>query len=659
MRVAIDVGGTFTDVVRLDGDRVVHDKVPTTPGDVTRGIMAGLDRLGPEAAAGIELLVHGTTVALNALLEGATPPVGLVTTAGFRDVLEIGRTSRPVMYDLQQVPAAPLVPRRRRYEIGARMAADGAELAPVDAAEVAALAARMLREGVSAIAVCLLNAYADPRHEHAVAAILAEAAPGVPVTCSVDLSREWREFERTSTAVVNAATLPVLGGYLDRLEDGLQDAGFGGRLMIMQSSGGVMSVADARSRPVSTLMSGPVGGVVGAQAISVALGGADLITVDIGGTSADVAVIDGGQAVHAEVGRLGPWPLLVPMVDIRSIGAGGGSIARIDDHGALLVGPDSAGAVPGPACYGRGGTRATVTDANVVLGRITPERFMEGEMPLDLAAAREAVLRDVAEPLGIGLERAAEGVVTVMNSITSRLLREVLTERGHDPRRFSLLAFGGGGGLHACAMAQEAGLARAIVPPNPGTMSAFGILGADIRHDGRAMMLTEASRLTDAALAAAFEEVLDRLGASTGLGGAGMVCTLAADVRYLGQSSTVPVPVPDLRDGALERLVAGFHAEHLRLYGVCREEHPVEVIRIRVAMLEPTVRLAPGAGAAPATRPAVAREGGVHERSDLVTADVLMGPALIEEPGATTWVADGWRAEIDPHRNIVLERVAA
>ena len=653
MRVAIDVGGTFTDVVRLDEGVVIHDKVPTTPGDVTAGIMAGLDRLGPSAAAGVELLVHGTTVALNALLQGTTPPVGLVTTAGFRDVLEIGRTSRPIMYDLQQAAPEPLVPRRRRYEIGARMAADGTELSPVDPAEVRALAARMLADGVAAVAVCLLNGYADPSHEHRVAELIAEAAPGVPVTCSVDLSREWREFERTSTVAVNAATLPVLGGYLDRLEDRLAGAGFGGRLMIMQSSGGVMSVADARSRPVATLMSGPVGGVVGAQAISAALGGADLITVDIGGTSADVAVIDGGRPVHAEVGRMGHWPLLVPMVDIRSIGAGGGSLARIDPYGALLVGPESAGAVPGPACYGRGGTRATVTDANVVLGRITPGRFMDGEMPLDVSAAREAVLRDVAEPLGIGLERAAEGIVKLMDSITSRLLREVLTERGYDPRRFSLLAFGGGGGLHACSMAHEAGLARAIVPPNPGTLSAYGILQADIRHDRRVMVLREADGLGDDELEGAFAAVAAELGA----GASGMACVLGADVRYVGQSSTVPVPVPHLGEGAVARLVDGFHREHLRLYGVSREEHPVEVIRIRVALVEATPGIAPAPE--PASRGPVALEGGTHERADLVPRDVLLGPALVEEPGATTWVAEGWRAEVDDHRNLVLERVAA
>jgi len=650
-RLAVDVGGTFTDVVATGPDgATLHEKVPTTPGDVTRGILDGLERVGADPAL-LDRLLHGTTVALNAVLEGATAPVGLITTRGFRDVLEIRRTSRPDMYDLQQEAPVPLVPRRHRFEIGARMGPGGEELAPVDVDEVRAIAARLREAGIGSVAVCLINAYADTRHERAVGALLADAAPGLLVSLSTDLAREWREFERTSTAVVNAATLPVLGGYLDRLQSGLAERRFAGELMIMQSSGGVMSAESARTRPAATLMSGPVGGVVGARAIAEALGGADLVTVDIGGTSADVAVLDRGLPVQAAVGGFGRWPILMPMVDIRSVGAGGGSLARVDAHGALLVGPESAAAVPGPACYGRGGTRPTVTDANVVLGRIAPEGLMRGRLALDVEAAARAIATHVAEPLGLGVGPAAEGILRVMNSNTARLLREVLTEGGHDPRRFSLLAFGGGGGLHACALAEEAGLAGAIVPPHPGTMSALGILGAGVRHDRSAMFLRPVTDVSDGDLEQAFAALLGELRADSPLREA--VAVLSADLRYVGQGHTLPVgagPAPSAAAMAEE-----FHREHRRLFGVSRPDAPTELVRLSAALIEPApapARHAPGDG------PAGERTGGAHARAELAVGAIVHGPSRIEEDGATTWVADGWTARIDAHANIVLERVA-
>ena len=582
-RLAVDVGGTFTDVVTTGAEgATTHDKVPTTPHDVTRGILAGLARAGTEPGD-LGRLMHGTTVALNALLEGRTPPVALITTRGFRDVLEIRRTARPDMYDLQQLAPTPLVPRRHRFEIGARMAPDGGELAPVDPAEVSEIAARLRERNIRSVAVCLINAYADPRHERRTGELLAETDPDLLVTLSTDLAREWREFERTSTAVVNAATLPVLGGYLDRLDDALGERGFTGELMIMQSSGGVMSSDDARIRPAATLMSGPVGGVVGACAVAEVLGGADLITVDIGGTSADVAVLDRGRPVQATAGGFGGWPILMPMVDIRSVGAGGGSLARVDAHGALMVGPESAAAVPGPACYGRGGVRPTVTDANAVLGRISPGRFMGGEIPLDLAAARAAIAEHVAEPLGVSVERAAEGILRVMNSNTARLLREVLTEGGHDPRRFSLLAFGGGGGLHACALAEEAGLSGAVVPPHPGTLSAAGILAAGVRHDRSTMFLQPSAQVSDSALAAALARLVDELHSSSSL--REPVVALAADIRYVGQGHAVSVPVGPRPD--VVGVVADFHREHDRLFRASRPEAPTEFVRLSAALLEP------------------------------------------------------------------------
>ncbi len=664
-RVGIDIGGTFTDVVYQSGDQPIrYEKVLTTPDDITNGILVGLETADADIA-GLDLFLHGTTVALNAFLQGKTPPVGLVTSAGFRDVLEIMRTNRPDMYDLQQEKPPPLVPRRYRREVTARLSATGDELEPVDEAEVRAIARDFAADGIKSVAVCLLHSYADARHERRIREILLDERLELWVSISSDLSQEWREFERTSTTVINAAAAPIVDAYLRRLEVRLREHRFGADLLIMQSNGGVMTADEARRRPVATLMSGPVGGVAGAEAIARELDGAaaNLVTLDIGGTSADVAIVDAGESIKAAVTNLERWPILMPMVDIRSIGAGGGSIAFVDDHGGLKVGPESAGAVPGPACYGLGGERATVTDANLVLGRISPSKFL---FPLDGSKARAALSADVAQPYGMTVEEAAEGILTVVNSNMSRLLRDVLIQRGFDPRRFTLVAFGGGGALHACAVADEAGLTRVLVPPHPGTLSAYGIFCADVRYDQVAMFINNADRVEDASL----EEAYLRLEAETSArirgGGDSLSPQIRrfAELRYVGQEYTLTVDAA--RAGAgVRHCVARFHGEHARLYGFSREGVGVEFVKLAVAVLVPTRqrthverRYTSGGGvtARPVWEGKTLGEVPVHDRGAVATGAVLHGPCVVEEPGATTYVGARWSGSVDANLNIVLER---
>lgn len=671
-RIGIDIGGTFTDVVYSDahgGQR--HVKTLTTPDDITRGILTGLEKVGADVSE-LRFFLHGTTVALNAFLEGNTPPVGLITTAGFRDVVEIMRTNRPDMYDLQQVKPAPLIARRFRREISARMTNVGEELTPVQEAEVRAIARDFVEEGIRGVAVCLLHSYADPSHERRVQEILADEAPELSVSVSSDITREWREFERTSTTIVNAATAPIMDRYLRRLRDLLEERGFDGELLIMQSSGGVMTASEAGRKSAATLMSGPVGGVAGALAVAAQHGEAvNGVTLDIGGTSADVAIIDRGRAVHTSQAELERWPILMSMVGIRSIGAGGGSIASVDQHGRLQVGPKSAGSAPGPVCYGIGGTSPTVTDANVVVGRIDGARFLNGAMPLDVDAARAAIEREVAQPLGMGVEEAAEGILTVVNSNMARLLRDVLIERGHDPRTFTLIAYGGGGALHACAVADEAGVPRVLVPRHPGTLSAYGIYGADVRQDRHAMLLLSVRDATVEHLDEVFGE-LERDAAASALadGGYERETIRSAHLRYSGQEYTLEVP----GEGATraDEYAERFHAEHERLYGFARSDLEVEFVKLAVSHVVRTggrderSNEPDSAGGAAPSRPGQRdvweagawRQVSTHDRDKLVPGTVLPGPCTVEESGATTFVATGWEALVDPYGTLVINRLS-
>jgi N-methylhydantoinase A len=662
-RLAIDIGGTFTDVVfGADDGTVTTRKVSTTVADITVGIFEGIRKVDVDLQ-GVETFVHGTTIALNAMLEGKLPRTGLITTKGFRDVLEIMRTNRPNMYDLQQEKPVPIVPRRYRREISARMDYTGQVISAVEPDEVLEIARFFKSEGVQAIAVCLLHSYNNAEHELEIAEILRGELPTVTISPSSDVSRMWREFERTSTVVANAACKPIVAKYLDTLGRKLDAEKFSGAVLIMQSNGGVMSVADAAGRPVSTLMSGPIGGVTGALEVARRLGpSTNLVTLDIGGTSADVAIIDGGEAVTRTVGQVASWPVQVPMVDIESIGAGGGSIARVDELGALTVGPASAGADPGPACYGRGGTDATVTDANLVLGRIDPSYFLGGDLDLDIEAARATVQADVADQYDMGLERAAEGVIAIVNSNMTRLLWEVMLGRGYDPRDFALLAFGGAGPLHACELAQSLGMREVIVPLEPGTFSAVGILGADMRQDAE-RMLVGAATFDGPALRQAYadleQEAHSRL-SSEKIEAAEVEYLHTAELRYFGQDHVIAVDLDrETEQDLLELAVGRFHEKHERLYGFRRRDVPVEAIRIQVSAVG---RLqAPdgaferqddgGSGAGDRRRDVYCGQewhvAAVFERSAIPRGETLIGPCVIEEPGSTTWVPPKFEAQID------------
>jgi N-methylhydantoinase A len=674
-KLAIDIGGTFTDVVFLDRAGAISTaKVPTTPERIVEGIFHGIRNAGA-APDDVGVFVHGTTIALNALLERKSPPVGLITTGGFRDVLEIMRTNRAHMYDLMQDKPVPLVPRRLRAEVSARMTYLGEAIRELKPAEVESIAARFRDEGVASVAVCLLHAYANPRHEREIAESLRSHLRDAEITLSSDLTREWREFERTSTTVINAATKPIMTTYLGDLEQQLADRGFGGRLLIMQSNGGVTAAADARERPIASLMSGPAGAVAGAVRLARELGSAtNLVTLDIGGTSADVAVIDRGDATSRTVAEIGEWPVSVPSIDIESIGAGGGSLASVDLFGALTVGPDSAGALPGPACYGRGGTRATVTDAHVVLGRIDSTQVLGGTVALDAAAAHRAVAEAVARPYAISVEQAAAGIVTVVNANMTRLLWEMVIGRGRDPRDFSLLALGGGGGLHACELAHGLGMRSVIVPPDPGAFSARGMLSADARHDFSQTIPAGSADSNPAAIDMTFSE-LERAALARykrqASGDDEIELRRMFEARYDGQRGGVQVEVPSHLRGraAIDAAVAAFEDEHDRLFGFRRSGRQVVIVRVQLSLFGMRGTTAaphpptPRATASTSTRPVYVDEAHhdatVLDRAALRSSFSIEGPCVIEEATGTTYVPPGWSVRTDPNLNLHIEPAGA
>ena len=673
IRIGIDTGGTFTDLVAFapaSGNLAFH-KVVSTPDGPARGIIRGIreivDRIGARVEE-IELLVHGTTVATNAVLQRAGARVALITTAGFRDVLEIQRQDRPRLYDLRGRRARPLVPRALRYELRERVRFDGSVQTPLDRAQLDGLIDALRRERVEAVAVGLLHSYANTAHELEVGRALAERMPGTAVCLSHELAGEQGEYERFSTCAMNAFVQPVIGRYLGRLEQDLAAHGAGAPLFIMKSSGGVMSAHAASRRAVETVMSGPAGGIVAGAAI--ARSEADcrnLITADMGGTSFDVGVVQDGAVGFARDTEMGGLAISVPMLDIHSVGAGGGSIGWIDAGGALRVGPRSAGARPGPACYGLGGSEPTVTDANLVLGRLGAESLLGGGMAVDPEAARRAIHDRLAEPLGMSVEETAEGMIRVVNAAMTAAIRKLTVERGHDPREFALCPFGGAGPLHGAELAAELGIGRTIVPPAPGVNSAIGLLMTNLREDRIATFVRRLDRTTAAELEQVFagleESARERLRLSAN--GAGVLrLTRALGQRYLGQRYELPVAVePGPLD--LGRIAERFHAEHERTYGYARAEHPVEVHSAWVSAevdLQP-LRLPRAPRASGSPEPAAVRqvyfagrgwETPIFRRHALAAGATLTGPAIIEQLDATTALWPGQRLEVGRHGQLLL-----
>jgi N-methylhydantoinase A len=664
IRVGVDVGGTFTDCVAVDdrGRLIAHRKEPSTPPGVDAGALSAVAAVRDHRT--LEHVVHGTTVATNALLEGRVGRVGLITSAGFRDVLAIGTQMRPDLYDVMQRKPEPLVPRSLRLEVRERIGADGTILRPLDEDAVLRAARRLRRERVEAVAVCLLFSYVDARHERRVREIVRAELPDADVALSSEVAPLIREYPRTSTTVVNAALRPVVGWYLRGLAERV-----GAPLLVLQSGGGVVPADEAALDTHRLLVSGPTGGVVGAAAFARAHGVEDMVTMDMGGTSFDACLVLGGAPGVRSETTVGGRPVLASTLDLVTVGAGGGSIASVDAGGALAVGPASAGAVPGPACYGLGGRRPTVTDANLVIGRLDAERFLGGRLSLDPDAARRAIADDVAAPLGLGIEEAALAILEVATATMARALRVVTVGRGRDPADLPLVAFGGAGPLAAATLAAEVGAPSVIVPPLPGFVSAIGLLSTDLRTEVARTVLrtggppagTEALRDVAGPMAEDAARRLDAPGrASIGY---------AVDCRYAGQGFELTVPLATLSDDALAAAAASFHAAHDAVFGHSVVEEPVEIVALRVTATAPGASFAPGELAVPEGgwrgEPVAARkvfdaegwvETPVYERAGLGPGWSGAGPLLIEEGESTAWVPVGWWASVDPFGSLVLVR---
>ncbi len=642
--IGIDTGGTFTDFVVFDGARLRVHKELSTPDAPERAILAGLAALGIER--GGARIVHGSTVATNTLLEGKGARTVFVTNRGFADTLTIGRQARPALYDLRPAPVAPPVPAALCLETGGRLAADGGVVEDLDEADLAALAAEVAALAPEAVAVSLLFSFRDDRFERAIRAALPRE---LFVTCSSEVLPEHREYERGMATWLNAYVGPVMQRYLERLGAELAPA----PLAIMQSSGVTAEPGFAARRAVNLLLSGPAGGLEGARHVARAAGHERILTFDMGGTSTDVALVDGEIALTSE-GHLGRYPVAVPMVDMHTIGAGGGSLAHVDAAGVLHVGPESAGAVPGPACYGQGGTRATVTDANLVLGRLPASVRLGGRMALDLAAAERALAALGRELGGLSAAEAARGVIAIANEHMQQALRVISVERGIDPRDFTLVSFGGAGGLHVCALAEALGMRRALIPAAAGVLSALGMV---VARPGRRLSRTvraPLATLDEPAIAAYFEDIaapgiaaLEREGHAA----AAIERSLSVDVCYRGQSFALNLPWHDVAT-----LEAAFHAAHEQRYGH-RLELPLELVNLRVA-LDVTLA-APRFAPPPVAAAATAAPGAgvpVLARETLAVDAPLPGPAVIYDDIATTHVDAGWVAQRDVAGNLALTR---
>ncbi|MBP2231907.1 N-methylhydantoinase A [Azospirillum agricola] len=680
-RIGFDVGGTFTDFVLHDAAtrEIRCFKLPSTPHDPSEAIGAGLSQILAPAeigAGGIEpsrigRIGHGTTVATNLVIERKGARTGLLTTRGFRDVLEIGRQTRPHLYDATVRRPPPLVSRANRIEIDERVLADGTVLIPLDRAGVERAARRLAAAGVEAVAVCFLHSYRFPGHEREARDILRTILPDAYVSLSSDVLPEFREFERLSTTVLNAAVGPRMGGYLDRFLAAVRRLGIAAEPHTVHSNGGLMSAAAVRELPVRTCLSGPAAGVVGSAEIGRAAGFPDLITFDVGGTSTDVSLVADGRPLFTSERLIAGYPVKTPMVDIHVIGAGGGSIAALDEGGALKVGPRSAGAVPGPAAYGRGGSEPTITDANIALGRLDPAALLGGQLAVDADAARDALRRRVAVPLGLPLEEAAHGIIRIANATMSRAIRSISTERGHDARRFALFAYGGAGPLHAGELAQDCGIRTVLVPQEPGTLCARGILLSDVSMD----FVRSVMELTDPAgwpgIAAGFAAL--RRDAALWLGREGIAPAErryrhTIDARFQGQNFEIPVPIDDPEATGPDPFLARFRTIHRQTHGYDIAGRAVEIVNLRVQAIGPVERIAwtpPPAAGSPGDALKAHRRvyfgGGdgwldvpVFDRAGLPAGTRIDEPCVVEEMSSTTLVLPRQSLGIDPAGNLVI-----
>ncbi|PTW59359.1 N-methylhydantoinase A [Breoghania corrubedonensis] len=673
--IGVDVGGTFTDVFILDETtgEVVITKIPSTRGDQSKGFVEGIGRKVDDFSA-ISTVVHGTTVGTNALLERKGARTGIITTEGFRDVLEMRRRDRPTTWGLKGA-FTPVVERPDRVEVSERVLADGSVLQVVDEEQVKAQAKALADAGCEAVCVFFINGYANNDNERRAVEAVRSVWPNAYVTAATEILPEIREFERLSTATLNAYLQPVVSSYLDRLEKGLAAEGFAGDILIVQSNGGVMSVETAKEYPVRTALSGPAAGVIAATAIAKAAGFDNIITCDMGGTSFDVSLIAAGEAALAaqtsiEFGMV----VRTPMIEITTIGAGGGSIASVDKSGLLQVGPESAGSDPGPVCYGLGNDRPTVTDANVVLGRINPDRPIGGKLArLDIDASRKAIETHIARPLGLGIEEAAEAILKLANAKMAGAIRLVSIEKGHDPAKFSAMPFGGGGSLHTGALIKEVGLSSALVPRFPGVTSALGCVVADMRHDKVQTVNRTLDEIDAEALGREMKAVADEtetLLRSAGIAFSAIDRVYEFDMLYVGQTHTVSVAL-DMPAGGLTReaIRDAFEAAYREAYGRLLDGIPMRVMNYRIAVIGRRPQLDMGVFAPVDGKPAQAcrigtrqvyvdgafHEAGVYERLQLEVGATIEGPALLEQADTTIFVDPGLVATVDPFGNLVIK----
>jgi N-methylhydantoinase A len=675
-RIGIDVGGTFTDFTMIDesSGRVLFHKVPSTPHDPSEAIAQGISGMLADhrvSPAQVSHVGHGTTVATNLIIERKGARVGLITTKGFRDILEIGRQTRPHLYDYGVGKPPVAVPRQFRLEVAGRVDAAGAEREPLDEAAVREAARYLKQNDIGAVTICFLHSYRNSRHEARAREIVAEEMPGAYISLSSEVLPEFREYERLSTTVLNATVGPRMAGYLERFLARVQELGIGHEPHTVHSNGGLMSINSVRQFPVRTCLSGPAAGVVGAAAVGRVIGSLDLVTFDVGGTSTDVSLICGGRPLFTSHRQVAGYPVKTPMVDIHVIGAGGGSIAWMDDAGALKVGPHSAGAVPGPVGYGRGGALPTITDAEITLQRLNPVALLNGRMPVYADAARKVIEEQVGKPLNLGAEAAAEGILRIATANMSRAIRAVSTERGHDLSNFALFAYGGAGPLHAVEVAEECGIPRVIVPQEPGTMCARGILLSDISFDFVRSEITLATPQSWPAVAELFgtlcvqaDKWLEQEGVAPEL----RAIHFAIDARYEGQNFEVQVPLADIGATGFDTFMKNYAQAHEREYGYVVEDRAVQIINCRAQAVGQVIK-------APLARRAVsgtvqdARAGSrkayfgarhgwldtpVYDRDKLPAGAQFAGPALVEEMSATTVIGVGHGARIDDYGNLII-----
>ncbi len=677
-RIGIDIGGTFTDFVLLDLEQQTLrvEKTLTTPDDLWQGIRAGLDQLDVDLVDAE--IAHGTTVGLNTFLERRGTPTGLLTTAGFRDVYEIGRGARPDMYNLFFRKPVPLVPRQHRLEVRERLDHTGAVITELVEDDVFAAIEHFRAHGISDVAVCFLHAYRNPAHEARVADLFAAHYPDALVSTSHSLVREWREYERTSTVAINAYVRRRTGAYMERATESLRHSGYAAELFVNQSAGGVVSVRTAMAKPVMTLMSGPAGGVSASARIGMASGRPNVIAFDMGGTSTDVSVVLEGKPRLTAESEIERHPISLPTLDIHSIGAGGGSIAWLDEVGSLGVGPRSAGSEPGPVCYGRGGQEPTVTDANLVLGRLAPPEFVPGGLALDAAAAASAIERKVADPLGLSTLAAAAGIIDIVNLKMSMAVRAVTVQRGLDPKDFVLVAFGGAVGAHAAWIAAELGIPQVMVPAASGQFSALGIALTDVRHDFVRTHVIGADELTHDVLAQRFSAIEDdanRALAEENVPADRTVLSRSVDARYRGQEYTIAVPLEgEIGPATVASLQAAFHALHERTYGHASPDEPVEVVNLRVSAVgrlpevelprlpagetDPDSDAVVGLGQTTFDAAAGVIDTTIYRRDRLRAGNRIKGPAIIADRGATTILPPGARCLSADRGELVIDVTA-